>query len=51
MLSARRSASACDDTSMTHAPQPALTISRIIPWSSGASGVVLVAANSCAPIR
>ncbi len=49
--SARRSASACDDTSMTHAPQPPATMSRMKACRSGASGVVRVASNARSPIR
>jgi hypothetical protein len=44
-------ARACDETSITHAPQPASTIWRIRPCTSGASGVVLVAVVSRSPIR
>ena len=49
--STRCIASACEDTSITHAPQPASTICRMKPCTSGASGVVRVAAISRSPIR
>ena len=43
--------SACDETSMTQAPQPSVTISRSIRCRSGASGVVRAASTSRLPIR
>ena len=50
MPSTRRSDSACDDTSIAHAPQPRSTISRSSACTSGASGVVCVASRSSSPI-
>ena len=38
--------SACDDTSIAHAPSPRSTISRSSVWTSGASGVVRAASRT-----
>ena len=49
--STRRCDSACEETSMAHAPHPRATISRSICWTSTDSGVVRVAGRSSPPVR
>ena len=49
IASARRSASACEETSIAHARSPASSISRKSRWRSMASGVVRTTSRSLPP--
>ena len=49
--STRRCASACEETSIAHAPLPLSAISRKSDCTSGASGVVRAASRVVGPIR
>ena len=49
IASARRSSSACEETSIAHAASPPATISANVPWRSIASGVVRSVGRSSPP--